>query len=465
MRKGTWRSWIEMKRSFVAVLLFLSLVGAVKATATPPKQAHFVDELTGFWNGAIIKANSSQSFKVTFYYKESKLISFQELDEWNPAFGEFEREVSITKEGKLTGIFGLGKGEAVLDPKRLVISGRILEREPSVYFHLKKEPAPPKERFELVPLEINSGGQKLYGHLHKPLSSSLRTAVIYVGGRGCYAGATDRNLHAKLLRRYGIAVAAMQKRGTGKSSGDCKSATIDDLARDVAATAQHLRQSGFGIKNVGALGESAGGWVIARASELARLDFLISIVGPSTSVRAQQMQSMRYGSDLYGLTDKAKKNLKEYTELMFDADPTPENLSRFEVLLDGAKNEKWFELLEDTDIPKTVDSIGNLWVRRHAFDPEAAWKRFQGPALVLLGEKDWIVPKTENIAGYKAAFEGTRADKLTLILATGADHGMTMESKSIQLGSGRSYWQFFRVTPVVRVEMVRFLRKNGFTDL
>ena len=135
-----------------------------------------------------------------------------------------------------------GYGQAILqlDTKSTEIHGFLPNTNPTVYVHLKKVPEPPAPDYELEAISVDNGEVSLRGHLHRPKYRPSRTALIIVGGRGCYAGNTKYDLYARTLHPYGVSVLAYHKRGTGQSTGDCSTATLEDLADDFSAVYRYL---------------------------------------------------------------------------------------------------------------------------------------------------------------------------------------------------------------------------------
>ena len=422
-----------------------------------------IESIKGSWEGAFIKNNSYQKLEIDFYEQEGKLFGLQIMDEWHPTFGEFNVPVEIDTTGLIKFGTGYGLANLTLDRNNLELIGNLEGFNPAVYVHLKKNPSKPPANYDLEEVTITNSGVTLFGHLHIPKFSKHQTAIILVGGRGCYADNTKYNLYAKFLREYGITVMAYQKRGNGSSTGDCSKATIDDLATDLVQIKDFLKDHPNGYKHIGVLGNSAGGWTMAKAEQQTDFDFMISIVGPATSVRDQQFQSGAYGADKYRLSDSAKENLKEYTRLMFEAESTPEGFENMMALLNRSKEEGWREILDDTDIPESSASINNLWVRRHDFDPEQVLSSFNKPFLAIYGQRDWIVPFEENIQILRSYF-ADRTELLNTVVAFNAEHGMEMESKQVDLGNNQSYWHFYRISPQVRIEIINFLTKYKFIE-
>ena len=416
--------------------------------------------LEGYWQGVFIKGNAAQSISVQFFDVEGKYYARQMMQEWYPQFGDFEVPVTIDSLGKINMPTGYGPVEMVLDSNNLEIIGHVPGTDPTFNIHIKKTPPPPATTYEVTEISVANGEVSLYGHLHSPKYGEKKTAIILVGGRGCYAGDTRYDLYAKVLREYGISVLVFNKRGTGKSTGDCDAATLADLASDVIACQQFLRQHPNRYETIGVLGSSAGGWVITKALEKTDFDFMISVVGPSTSVRDQQIQSGEYGGRFYELSDATMQQIQTYTHLMFDAPANEEGFAQFQALLKQAEQEGWRELLENTDIPQTAAGIDSLWVRRHRFDPGPSLAAYQHPMLVIYGEIDWIVPYRENIARLEELFAGDRRKLLRTVITHNAEHGTEVEEGYIQLSNRKSYWHFYRISAQVNIEIVHFLREN-----
>ena len=445
------------------IYFFIALFGL------PPAFGQSIEEQTfklieGHWEGAFIKNNAYQKFDIQFYKRDSTIYSLQIIEEWHPQFGEFEIPVSIDSTGIIKINTGHGKAVLTLDSKNLEIIGYIDKSQPVMNVHFKKVPPPPAPNYVVNEVTIDNGDVSLKGHLHLPNPTKTKTAIILVGGRSCYAGSTKYDLYAKALRKYGVSVLVFNKRGTGKSTGNCEVATIGDLAADVVACKKYLENHARGFDKIGVMGSSAGGWVIVKAEEMTDFDFMISVVGPSTSVREQQFQSMEYGADFYKLSEVAKANVKTYTEMMFDAPATQAQFDKFQKLLAKAETEGWKDLLDNTDIPPDAVGIANLWVRRHNYDPQSSLSQFDNPFLAIYGGIDWIVPYKENVERLEALINGERASNLKTVVAYNAEHGTEKKGAYISLPNNKSYWHFFRISPQVLIEIIDFLKEHEFIE-
>ena len=86
---------------------------------------------------------------------------------------------------------------------------------------------------------------------------------------------------ADYLARNGIATLRYDDRATGKSAGgDVKNATSEDFARDAAAGIEFLR-SKKAFSKVGILGHSEGGTIAFMLGGQKKVDFIVSLAGPT----------------------------------------------------------------------------------------------------------------------------------------------------------------------------------------
>lgn len=86
---------------------------------------------------------------------------------------------------------------------------------------------------------------------------------------------------ADYLARHGIATLRYDDRATGKSvGGDVKNATTEDFSRDALAGIDFLRNK-KAFKEVGILGHSEGGSIAFMLGAQNKVDFIVSLAGPT----------------------------------------------------------------------------------------------------------------------------------------------------------------------------------------
>lgn len=146
---------------------------------------------------------------------------------------------------------------------------------------------PPPARVE--PFQIEANGVVVAGEVHA-LSRHPQTALIIVGGSGARTR-EDTAAAVQFFLDEETAVVLMDRRGNGLSTGTFEipdtantAWQIPNFGADVAAVADHLKQTGF--RRVVLLGTSLGGWVNASASVQAGadIDAVVSMSGGGSSV-------------------------------------------------------------------------------------------------------------------------------------------------------------------------------------
>ena len=111
--------------------------------------------------------------------------------------------------------------------------------------------------------------------------------VIFVSGSGQQNRDEELFEHkpflvlADYLARQGIATLRYDDRATGQSvGGDVKNATSEDFARDALAGIDYLRNR-KAFSKVGILGHSEGGLIAFMLGGKKKVDFIVSLAGPS----------------------------------------------------------------------------------------------------------------------------------------------------------------------------------------
>lgn len=128
-------------------------------------------------------------------------------------------------------------------------------------------------------------GATLAGTLSVP--AGAKAVLVMVSGSGQQNRDEELMGHkpfaviADYLARHGIATLRYDDRATGQSvGGDVANATSEDFARDAAAAIDLLRKDGR-FKQVGVIGHSEGGLIAFMLSAQKKVDFIVSLAGPS----------------------------------------------------------------------------------------------------------------------------------------------------------------------------------------
>ena len=274
---------------------------------------------------------------------------------------------------------------------------------------------------------------------------------------------------ARVLARYGIAGLAFDKRGVGASLGRCESATIDDETQDVLAAIAFLAsRPEIDRTQIGAISNSAGGWVVPRAALRSKtpLAFIVTMVGPATSVREQQLDNARYIGRELKLSAEDQKPLMRYIELMFTTEDSEAQFAEMRQLIAQGEKTGWAqEFLDTTDVAPSASELKNLWVRRFNYDPRADLKRVKAPFLALYGGSDRVVPPDENVPELRRLLTEAGNRNFRIVVIPEAGHGLDHGQRLQKLPGGKGnleiyYWKFRRIAPTYLQELVDFLQAN-----
>ncbi len=160
-----------------------------------------------------------------------------------------------------------------------------------------KRPQEPKQPYPYDTKEVTfkneADGATLSGTLTWPvgydknLKKKKPVVLLFVSGSGQQNRDEELMNHkpflviADYLARNGIATLRYDDRATGKSvGGDVKNATSEDFARDAAAGIEFLRSKKT-FSKVGILGHSEGGTIAFMLGGQQKVDFIVSLAGPT----------------------------------------------------------------------------------------------------------------------------------------------------------------------------------------
>jgi pimeloyl-ACP methyl ester carboxylesterase len=159
-----------------------------------------------------------------------------------------------------------------------------------------KRPQTPQPPFPYETEEVTFRNERdsatLAGTLTWPVGYNAKSkqkpmVVIFVSGSGQQNRDEELFEHkpflvlADYLARQGIATLRYDDRATGQSvGGDVKNATSEDFARDALAGIDYLRNR-KAFSKVGILGHSEGGLIAFILGGKKKVDFIVSLAGPS----------------------------------------------------------------------------------------------------------------------------------------------------------------------------------------
>lgn len=243
-----------------------------------------------------------------------------------------------------------------------------------------------------------SGGVTIAGTLTRPDGDGPFPAVLLVTG----SGAQDRNetiaghqpflLIADTLTRAGYAVLRVDDRGVGGTGGVLADADYDDLAGDVAAGLQFLRdRPDIKADAVGLLGHSEGGYLapyVAR-TQAQKPDFVILMAAPAVSGRDVLIEQNELIMAAAGATPQQTEDqvafVTRYADLIIAGD------------FAGATDLAQQQVAEAGGDASAAPDMANENMRALlTYDPAPALSALSVPVLAVYGGRDLQVPPAQS---------------------------------------------------------------------
>ena len=246
--------------------------------------------------------------------------------------------------------------------------------------------------YRRIDLRFDNGGLALAGSLLQPAGGEL-PAVMLIHGSGA-SGRGNRWAFsvAEALAGCGVAVLIPDKRGSGDSAGDWRTAGFEELAADARAGFELLRaRPGIDPARIGYLGLSQGGHVapLAAAGTPAAA-FVINMVGSVQVMERQLYDELESAYREHGLDQASIDWLQEFARMSFDYLRTGRGfdtyLERHREISAGPLAEAAKSWPDSED-----DPYWTFWRKVYDFDPIPWWRRLAQrgtPALVVYGAGD-----------------------------------------------------------------------------
>ena len=288
-------------------------------------------------------------------------------------------------------------------------------------------------------VHFSNGDIRLAGTLIGPVGPGPHPAVILVHA----SGAGDRTQllpFARFLIRHGVAVLGYDKRGVGKSTGDWRKASFEDLAGDVAAAFEYLKtRNDIRRDQIGMLGWSQAGWVMPIAATRAKdMAFLISLTGAGVSAAETTIDQARNEMAANGVPPRTIDEIVALMKLQYAYLRSGEGWDQYLAARErirsrvGGTPSDAFPATQDHSYLQTMRPFIN-------YDPAPALRAMRLPVLALFGELDNNILAEKNKAAWEANLEAGGHRDYTLRILPRANHalleakvGNNAEMKSLQ---------------------------------
>jgi dienelactone hydrolase len=420
------------------------------------------DSIEGYWQGALVRDGAVQVIICDFFKSNGELkvrtvIPDMVTSEPPPISASLEG-------GKVQFDTAFGKAALTFDASMGEMIGTVGETTPPLRIHLKRAFRPIEIPIRTEDVQFRNKDVTLSGTLVMPATPGPHPAVIWIHGRS----KATRNGHrgfARIMAQRGVASLIYDKRGVGASTGDHDKSGMHDFAGDALAALDFMAsRAEIDRQQIGLHGTSAGGWVAAIVANRTKipLAFIITSVGPSDSVRDQQIHTAQYSMRQSGInfTREEYAAAAEHMGLVQDFAYTGKGWEALRASVAKAKQTRWGRFV---DLPETESYEDILWVRLNQYDPGPDLKKITVPFLALYGGSDYVVPPEENAGKMERYLTQAGNRDFKIVVFPGADHALTIPSQLRQIGgepAEKYYWLWRKKAPGVVETTVDWLLQH-----
>ena len=289
---------------------------------------------------------------------------------------------------------------------RHVLSGRVsipgLPPNLPVTFEISRQAdAPPPKPYSTQSLIVSSPGARLSAQIYVPATPPPHPALVML--QGSSQGPKDLAAYdADFFTRLGFEVLVFDKRGTGASTGNARSATYDELATDAAACLDALRQRGSVDRTrIGLWGYSQGAMLLPLVLTRSAVPSFLIAKSPEVEGEAEAAAySDRVRVARAGGLAKDTETVTEshrHVQAMIRAGSDRASVEGF--IRQNAREHPFMNrtgLYGDITIDK--DDFEGLYWKGRTRDFRPLWQAVRLPTLALFGEDDEYVDPVRNLS-------------------------------------------------------------------
>jgi uncharacterized protein len=235
-----------------------------------------------------------------------------------------------------------------------------------------------------------------------------------------------------LYAARGFAVLSYDKRGVGKSTGNWREASFEDLADDAVAAAKFLQaRTDIAANQIGFLGQSQGGWIAPlAASRFPDSAFAIALSGGGLSPAETELFDTEYELTKAGYAANEIKDALAFQKLKNEIIASPDSNDKWEQyakLRLSAKDQKWFRHpgIDVFGAEKRADGFWTYMRKFYFYDPAPTLRTSKAPLLAIFGELDTPEGVKANVSAIKQIMDQAgRRDYIVKVYPNGSHNLM-----------------------------------------
>lgn len=323
------------------------------------------------------------------------------------------------------------------------------------------QPAQTAERIALRSEDVTfkNGDVTLSGTVVLPAGTGPHAAVVLTqmsspAPRSAYA------LQAYYFAAHGIAALMYDKRGVGKSTGDWKKATMQDLADDAVSGIKLLAaRSDIKPAQIGTWGHSQGGWLAPLAAvRSGQAAFVIAQAASGVPPAEQEIfrieNSMR--ADKFPEADIAAAVAYE-RRLMHWVVSGGEGRAELLAAARAGDKASWaerVELVPDTMRAKPREDTTAFY----RYDPLPDLAKLTAPVLYILGDRDSFVPTAKSAVLFERTLKDAGHKDYQIWMMPNSEHGLW----EIPADTANAFINARHWSKTHYPRMTQWLRQHGF---
>jgi pimeloyl-ACP methyl ester carboxylesterase len=261
-----------------------------------------------------------------------------------------------------------------------------------------------------------------------PSSKVKRPALVFTHG----SGAQSREMYWGLGYLYaarGFAVLAYDKRGVGKSTGNWREASFQDLADDAVAGAKFLQaRTDIAANQIGFWGQSQGGWIAPlAASRFPEAAFAIALSGGGLSPADTELFDSEFELTKAGYTADEVKEALAFQKLKNEIIGLADKWDEYTKARAIAKDKKWFRHrgIDVYGAEKRDDAFWTHMRRFYVYDPAPTLRASPAPLLAIFGELDSPEGVKANVSAIRQILDQAgRRDYIVKVYPNGSHNLM-----------------------------------------
>jgi len=274
---------------------------------------------------------------------------------------------------------------------------------------------------------FKNGDVTLAGTLLIPAGKGKRPALVFTHGSGPQLREVYWGL-GYLFAAHGFAVLSYDKRGVGKSTGNWREASFEDLADDAVAAAKFLQaRTDIAANQIGFWGLSQGGWIAPlAASRFPDAAFAIALSGGGLSPAETEVFDSEYELSKAGYTANEVNDALAFQKLKNEIIASPAKWDEYAKARVTARDKKWFRQpgIDVFGAERRDDPFWTNMRRSYFYDPSKTLRSLNAPLLAIFGELDTPAGVKANVRAIRQVLDQAGRRDYTVKVYPNGSHNL-----------------------------------------